>query len=175
WRPVGQPARRRDDFAEVPYTPRLVTRATDVTPKQVELRDDIGARLENWGRWAKSGDGPVAAACMTGAICETMRKAVEGVAPSQNGDMRSIDTNDAVLIGRSMVRLPLEQRKLPGLHYVDGARKGYIAALMRLKTDTLDARLLRAQVDLEEVVIRLSRNSNMQQFLPLNSHSACKS
>jgi len=162
WRPVGQPARRRDDFAEVPYIPRLRTRATDALPKPVELRADITARLENWAKWAKGGEGPKAAACMTGAICETLRKAVEGILANQNADMRSIDTNDAVLIGRSMVRLPLEQRKLIGLYYVDGARKGYIAALMRFKTETFDARLLRAQEDLAEVIARLSHNSNTQ-------------
>jgi hypothetical protein len=162
WRPTGTPARRRDDFAELRCDPPLVTRATDALAKPVQLRDDISARLENWARWAKGGEGPVAAACMTGAICETMRKAVEGTLPSQCTDARGIDTNDAAFIGRAMVRLPLEQRKLLGLYYVDGSRKGYIAALMRFKTETFDARLLRAQLDLDEVIIRLSRNSNTQ-------------
>lgn len=161
WRPAGEPARRRDDFAEVPYTPPLVTRATDAR-STASARSDIVPRLENWARWATSGEGPTAAACMTGAICETLRKAAEGIMPGQGADLRSIDTNDALLIGRSMVRLSLDQRKLLGLYYVDGSRKGYIAALMRFPPSMFDSRLLQAQEELHQVAARLYRNSNSQ-------------
>lgn len=160
WRPAGQPARRVDDFAEVPYTPRLVTRATDNLPKQPCRQSDIAARLENWAKWAKSGEGPTAAACMTGAICETLRKAVEGIRPSESADMRSIDSNDAVLIGRAMVRLTLDQRRLLGLYYVDGERKGFIAAMMRFPVGRFDHKLVQAQDELEEIAARLYQNSN---------------
>lgn len=106
------------------------------------------SRLENWARWAKSGDhGPRGAACMTGAICEAMYKAAHGVPSVPGGDyvIRSIDTNDAVLIGRAMVRLTLAQRPLLGLYYVDSQRAGYIAALLRFHPQDFDRRMTEAQ------------------------------
>lgn len=118
-------------------------------------RRGIESRLENWARWAKSGEtGPRAAACMTGAICDAMYKAKHGVVSVPGGDyvIRSIDTNDAVLIGRAMVKLTLDQRRLLGLHYVDSQRAGYIAALLRFHPQDFDQRMAEAQKAVARVV-----------------------
>lgn len=66
--------------------------------------------------------------------------------------IRSIDTNDAVLIGRAMVKLTLDQRRLLGLHYVDNQRSGYIAAMLRFPPLEYDRRMADAQSAVARVV-----------------------
>ena len=157
WRPAGEPARRIDDFAEVPH--HAANDALPPAPLEVAGGREIGSRLDNWGRWAKSAEGPFAAACMAGAICESLRRAAEGSARNMDAGARSIDSSDAVLIGRAMVEVTLDQRKLLGLLYVDGARKGYIAALLRFHPHEFDKRLTEAQ-DALVAALSLYQNSN---------------
>lgn len=121
---------------------------------------DIEDRLLNWARWCTSSDGRVAAACITGAICESLRKASLGVLPGGMGGHLSIDTGDAVEIGRGMVRLDLNQRRILGLHYVDGQRSGYIAALLRFPRDDFEKCMQVAQDALEVALVRMYKNSN---------------
>lgn len=123
---------------------------------------DIVARLENWAMWANSSDSPRGAACMTGAICETLRRAAEGDAPSSGAAYRSIDTNDAVLVGRAMVRLTLNERRLLGLHYVDGQRRGFIAALLRFPPLEFDKKMAEAHAAIEGALSSPARNSSGQ-------------
>lgn len=158
WRPAGMPARRVDDFAEVPYA-TAVARPLPQAPAPGPDRSAITQRLENWGRWAKSSEGPVAAACMTGAICESLRRAELGTASTVMLGERAIDTADAVLVGRAMVRLNLDQRRILGLLYVEGQRKGFIAAMVRFHPDDFDQHLASAQ-DALLAALSLYQNSN---------------
>lgn len=96
---------------------------------------------------------------MTGAICESLRRAELGTASITIPGERAIDTADAVLVGRAMVRLSLDQRRILGLLYVDGARKPYIAALVRFHPDDFDKRLAAAQEALADA-LSLYQNSN---------------
>lgn len=162
WRPAGEPARRIDDFAQVPYEPPHPTRATDAANLPPAHGREIEPRLENWARWATSGEGPTAAACMTGAICETLRKAAQGITSTVDPTGRGIDTHDAVLIGRAMVRIGLDHRRLLGLFYVDRERKGYIAALMRFPPLEFDRRMIEAQEAIEAALSKSYQNSNSQ-------------
>ena len=123
---------------------------------------DIVARLENWAMWATSSDGPRGAACMTDAICETLRRAKEGPAHSSGLAYRSIDTNDAVLIGRAMVRLTLNHRRILGLHYVDGQRRGFIAALLRFPPLEFDKRFAEAHAAIEAALNTAHMSSSSQ-------------
>jgi len=154
WRPMGTPARRRDDFAEVAF----VAPAPAPQPPAVD-RSAIEERLLNWGRWAKSADGPFAAACMTGAICDTMRKAAGLVEYSLNNSSQAIDTNDAALVGRAMVRIDFDQRRLLGLLYVEQERKGLIAAMLRIPPLEFDRHLVEAQ-DAIDAALLLCINAN---------------
>lgn len=158
WRPAGTPARRVDDFAEVPYaTP--AARVEPPAPAPGPDRSRITQRLENWGRWAKSSEGPVAAASMTGAICESLRRAELGTASIAVPGERAIDSADAVLVGRGMVKLTLDHRRILGLLYVDGARKPYIAAFVRVHPDDFEQHLTAAQ-DALSAALSMCQNSN---------------
>ena len=158
WRPAGAPARRIDDFAEVPYATSPV-RAEPPAPAPGPDRSGIAQRLENWGKWAKSSEGPVAAASMTGAICESLRRAELGTASTASTGERAIDTADAVLIARAMVKLTLGHRRILGLLYVDCARRPYIAALVRFHPDDFEQHLAEAQ-DALTTALSLYQNSN---------------
>ncbi len=117
-----------------------------------EERRSIESRLENWSRWATAGDGARAAACMTGAICEAMRKAKDGCASATEYGVRAINTDDAVLVARAMVRVTFSHRRLLGLHYVDRQRRGFIAALLRFPPALFEGKLGEAQAAVEAVL-----------------------
>ncbi|MCA1857436.1 hypothetical protein LE190_16100 [Massilia oculi] len=133
-------------------------------------RRGIESRLENWGRWANASDGPRVAACMTGVICDAMQKAKQGAPLPKTGDyiMRSIDSADAVLISRAMVRITLGHRRMLGLHYVDGKTDRYIAAFLRFQPAEFDRRMLEAQAAVEHALFSAYQNSNSQQCLGIN-------
>lgn len=122
-------------------------------------RSAIAERLENWGRWCRSSDGAMAAASMTGAICESMLRWAGGGEPRTARTGPAIDSNDAALLGRAMVRLTLDQRRLLGLLYVDEKRKGFIAALLRILPREFDRHLAAAQ-DAISIAISVCQNSN---------------
>lgn len=126
-------------------------------------RRSIESRLENWGRWAVAGDERTrAAACMTGAICEAMRKAHEGVLPATAGEygQRAINSDDAVLVQRAVIRIAFTHRQLLGLHYVDGERKGWIAARLRFPLADYDRMMDAARADIAAVLALPCLNSN---------------
>jgi len=154
WRPAGAPARRHDDFAEVAF----VAPSPAPEPPAVD-RSAIAERLENWGRWCRSSEGSTAAACMTGAICESMLRWAGGGEPRAAGVGPVIDSNDAALLGRAMVKLTLDHRRLLGLLYVDEKRKQFIGALLRIPPSDFDKQLCEAQ-DAIAAVLTVYQNSN---------------
>lgn len=82
-------------------------------------RRDIGWRLENWARVVTAA-GPRVAASQTGAICDRMRRAVEGtVAPS--GERRTVDDADAWAIEAGMRELQTKHRILLWWCYIQNA------------------------------------------------------
>jgi hypothetical protein len=82
-------------------------------------RRDIGWRLENWARVVTAA-GPRIAASQTGAICERMRKAVEGTATT-SGERRVVDEADAWLLERGMRDLTIKHRTLLWWCYIQNA------------------------------------------------------
>lgn len=80
-------------------------------------RRDIGSRLENWGRWAIT-NGSHSAACQTGAICENMRRAVEG-SRSTIDEQRRMDEEDALRIEAAWRGLDWFNKELLRLFFVE--------------------------------------------------------
>lgn len=87
-------------------------------------RKDIGARLETWSRWAtaRSSRG---ADCMTGAVCDGLRKAAVGNVRS-GGAAVPIDASDAIRIEQAMHQIPVQQRLLLRWCYIEQARSEVI-------------------------------------------------
>jgi hypothetical protein len=139
---------------EVEFAPPVKS----VEPPAVD-RSAISQRLENWGRWAKSSEGSTGAACMTGAICDSLRKAAGAGEPTTSGSGPAINSDDAVMVGRAMVKITLDQRRLLGLLYVEDQRKAFIAALLRIQPLDFDRHLAAAQ-DAIELALSMYQNSD---------------
>ena len=84
-------------------------------------RKDIGARLENWARWATA-KGSRGSDCMTGAICEGLRKAALGNVWSGHSGLAPIDDSDAIKIEMGMRKIPFQQRLLLDWCYIEQAQ-----------------------------------------------------
>lgn len=115
WR-TGTPARRVDDFLEVAADPEPVE---EQPARQVERRD-IESRMQNWVRWCstwgcypRGGDEDSAARAIRLAY-----EAKFGCAASASAERREINEADAMLIERSLWKLPSVQREILRLHYV---------------------------------------------------------
>lgn len=78
-------------------------------------------RLENWARWATARAGR-GADSMTGAICESMRKAALGNVWSGHDQRDPLDDTDAVRIEQGMRELSTFDRLLLHWCYIEQAR-----------------------------------------------------
>lgn len=82
---------------------------------------DIGLRLENWARWATA-KGSRGSDCMTGSICDGLRKNALGDVWSGHDVRNPIDDIDAIKIEMGMRALPFQQRLLLDWCYIEQAR-----------------------------------------------------
>ncbi|GEM_PF-1572329 len=126
WRPRGTPARRLDDFAEIPHL------AIAPEPQPEPDTRDIGLRLENWARWATTvNGGRVIHASQTGAICERLRREAEGDT-SRTGERRHVDEADAMRIERAMRDLDTRNRMLLYWCYIRQAQPDVVCRKMSI-------------------------------------------
>jgi hypothetical protein len=112
---------------------------------------DIGARLENWARWATA-RGSRGADCMTGAICEGMRKAALGDVWSGHQVSEGIDAKDAARIQLAMPKIPFAQRLLLNWCYIEQARPEVVARKCSFPVREFVARFQEAQEAIEDAV-----------------------
>lgn len=114
-------------------------------------RKDIGARLENWARWATA-QGGRGADCMTGAICESLRRNALGDVWSGHEVSERIDTKDAVRIQLAMPKIPFPQRLLLNWCYIEQVRPEIVARKCSFPVREFVARFREAQAAIEDVV-----------------------
>ena len=146
WRPAGQPARRIDDFVEVPAEPPTPRPAP---ARQVERRS-IGRRLENWGAWANAGPTRGGGADnMTAVICENMRRHAVGELHPPAPVNERIDVVDAERINRAFVKLPEIHRGVLHWTYVVCAKPWAVAGACGFPTREYGVRLGDAQAAIE--------------------------
>jgi len=88
-----------------------------------------------------------------------MLRAAGGGEPRASGAGPAIDSNDAALVGRAMVKVTFDQRRLLGLLYVDEERKGLIAAMLRIPPLEFDRHLAAAH-DAIGIAVSVYQNSN---------------
>lgn len=94
-------------------------------------RLDISTRLENWSRWATA-RGARGADCMTGAICESLRKAALGNVWSGHTVYEDTNELDAMAIQRAMGQIALQQRLLLHWCYIEQARPEVVCRMVSL-------------------------------------------
>jgi hypothetical protein len=122
----------------------------------VTERKDIGARLEAWARWATSRTRG-GADCMTGAVCEGMRRAELGDVWSGHTvrDNLDDDTADAIRIQRGMVHLSLQHRLVLNWTYIEQARPEVVCRMCNIPVRPISefVRIFRdAQAAIEDIV-----------------------
>lgn len=112
-------------------------------------RQDIGTRLENWSKWctARTRRG---SDCMTGAICDDMRKN-SGLVREGHSGMARIDDLDAVRIELGMRKLTVGHRLLLNWCYIEQARPEVICRKMSIPSSEFVERFRAAQEAIEEV------------------------
>lgn len=114
-------------------------------------RKDIGARLENWARWCHAG-GSRGADCMTGAVCESLRKAALGNVWSGHEISDRIDTKDAERIQLAMPKITQAQRWLLHWCYIKQEQPEKVARFCRFPVREFVARFREAQAAVEDAV-----------------------
>jgi DNA-directed RNA polymerase specialized sigma24 family protein len=123
WRPRGQPARRVDDFAEIPHL------AIAPVPAAVEPeRKEIGARLENWARWNIAGTRTIGTS-PTAVFCERLRKDALGEDPG-HGERRAVDESDALRLELAMRGLDTRTRMILWWCYIQQAQPEVVCRKM---------------------------------------------
>lgn len=81
-------------------------------------RHPVEDRLDNWARWASGRSGPRGADCITGTICESLRRAALGNVWSGNEVREDVNNADALAVERAMRLLPMPQLLMLVWHYV---------------------------------------------------------
>ncbi len=150
WRATA-PAQPVDDFDEVPAEPaRQVTKPAPV--RQVERRS-IGRRLENWGAWANMGSRSTGGAdCMTGVICDSMRRHAVGELHPPAPVNDRIDIPDAEAINRAITKIPEIHRWVLHWTYVVCAKPWGVAGACGFPAREYGVRLGDAQAAIEAAV-----------------------
>jgi hypothetical protein len=152
WRPDA-PAQRVDDFLEAPPAPAPAPAPIEAKPARLVERRSIGRRLENWGAWnnmgSRSGGG---ADCMTGVICESMRRHAVGELHPPGAVNDRIDIPDAEAINRAITKIPEIHRWVLHWTYVVCSKPWGVAGACGFPTSEYGVRLGDAQAAIEAVV-----------------------
>lgn len=109
----------------------------------------IDDRLLNWSQWATARGGK-GHACMTGAICESMRRASLGNVWSGHAEQRpTTDDVDALTIERAMRHISQAQRLILWLHYIGRQGIHYVARKCAFRPIEYNERLFAAKEAVE--------------------------
>lgn len=152
WRPAGEPARRFDDFAELP---RVAANNAPIEAAPEQDQREIGLRLENWARWLTTSAGPRAASSPTAAFCDRLRIEAEGDTSKSPAERCRIDEDDALLIERAMPKLETKHRMLLYWCYIKQARPEMVCSRMGIpqRPATVFVSMFRnAQAAVEELI-----------------------
>ena len=95
----------------------------------------IADRLENWARWATGSTRGRAADSMTGALCDSLRRASLGFVCSGRpaNNLTAADEADALLIERNMRHMPLHLLLFLWWFYIRRAQPGVICRKISIR------------------------------------------
>ena len=128
WRPAGEPARRMDDFAEIPHL--AVAAAPPTAAAKQDERREIGARLENWARYYTQSERQIEVS-PTGRIIERAKLAA-GIVEDGTNERRAFDEYDAMIIERTMRHLTTQHRMLLWWCYIRQAQPEMVCRKMSI-------------------------------------------
>ena len=119
---------------------------------------DIETRLLNWAKWATA-RGRRGPDCMTGAICESLRRAALGDVWSGHEVHDKLDNADALLLEQGMRKLLKPPRDLLKLHYVEGARWQIICRRARIR---VSRELFMEKLESAQAAVELAANDKVK-------------
>lgn len=89
------------------------------------IRDRIGS----WAAWSRGGRRQ-GMECMTGVVCDNLRRAALGDVWSGAGNVQQLDGADAALVERAWKTLAPKQKELLRWHHIRNAAPGMICRRM---------------------------------------------
>lgn len=130
WRRSDEPARRQEDFPEIPHL--AIWPASGGTARAANQPDrrDIGARLENWSRWATECERDIASSPTARMIDRAKRAA--GIVEERTGERRDIDEHDALRLEQAMRHLTTQHRMLLWWCYIRQAQPEVVCRKMSI-------------------------------------------
>jgi hypothetical protein len=149
WRPTGTPARRVDDFAEIPYAePQPKRHGEPAAPGMGE----IDQRLQNWARW-NNAEYRIINRSPTAVHCDRLRREA-GQEVSYSDERRSIDETDAYMIERGLFQLRGTQKAILRMAYAEGRRWQPILRVLgfSVKRELFDSLMQNAQLAISGAV-----------------------
>jgi hypothetical protein len=117
-----------------PFPPTLHARARHLRqakspPDQKQRgkmnRQSIRDRLSNWFAWSRGGHRR-GMECMTGVVCDSLRRAALGDVWPGSGNVQQLDAADAALVERAWKTLAPTQKELLRWHHIRNAAPGMI-------------------------------------------------
>jgi hypothetical protein len=105
-------------------------------------------RLDNWACWSRGGARRGGGECMTGIVCDSMRRAALGDVWTEHGAGRQIDNADAALVERAWKTLAPKQKELLRWYHIRNAAPGMICRRLGIAArpaSVFDIELARAE------------------------------
>ena len=125
WRRSDDPARRGSDLP----VPHLAIVGTQPAANQPDRRE-IGARLENWSRWATERERDIESSPTARMIDRAKREA--GIIEERTGERRDIDEHDALRLEQAMRHLTTQHRMLLWWCYIRQAQPEVVCRKMSI-------------------------------------------
>lgn len=130
WRRADQPARRVEDFPEIPHLAVWPASGAAAPAANQPERRDIGARLENWARWATECERDIASSPTARMIDRAKREA--GIVDERTGERREVDEHDALRLEQAMRHLTTQHRMLLWWCYIRQAQPEVVCRKMSI-------------------------------------------
>jgi hypothetical protein len=134
WRRTSpaRPAAPIDEYVEVKQEAAAARRQADQRRQTSAVAESsIRQRLDNWARWSRGGNYG-GADCMTGAICDRLRKAALGLV-SSGPEQPLIDVEDALAVNDAWRIQPFRIKNLLLWHYVENKPPAIICRRLRIR------------------------------------------
>lgn len=130
WRRSDEPARRQEDFPEIPHLAIWPASGGTAPAANQPDRRDIGARLENWARWATECERDIASSPTARMIDRAKRAA--GIVEERTGERRDVDDHDALRLEQAMRHLTTQHRMLLWWCYIRQAQPEVVCRKMTI-------------------------------------------